>query len=97
MSEGGTVQADVLADWIQNRTPSSMGESTHGYKALEMIHAVHESASLHELVESPFRTRSSALDIMIESGHLPVRFPDRDDIRASSLREENMFSDENNE
>jgi hypothetical protein len=33
---------------------------------------------------------------MVESGHLPVRYPGRYDIRAFLLRGENMDSDEKN-
>ena len=94
--EGGAVQADELADWVEGKAESFRGEATHGYKALEMVHAVYESVRLHELVELPLKTRVNPLDLMVESGHLPVRYPGRYDIRAGSLRGENMSTDEDN-
>ena len=61
-----------------------------------MALAVYESARLHERIELPLRTRSAPLDLMIESGHLPVRYPGKYDIRNIQLRGTNMSSDEDN-
>ena len=61
-----------------------------------MIHAVYESARLHERVALPLQTRVNPLDLMVESGHLPVKYQGRYDIRTASLRGENMSSDEEN-
>ena len=36
------------------------------------------------------------MDLMVESGYLPVRYPGRYDIRARQLRSENMGSDVEN-
>ena len=94
--EGGAAQAADLADWIEDDSAGFRGEATHGYKALEMIHAVYESARLHERVALPLKTRVNPLDVMIESGDLPVKYPGRYDIRTGSLRGENMSSDEKN-
>ena len=91
--EGGAAQADELADWIEGRVASHRGEAQHGYKALQMIHAVYESARMHEKVMMPLQTRLNPLDLMVESGHLaPIR-PGRYDIRAFLLRGEHMVSD----
>ena len=95
--EGCASQAADLADWIEDDEAGFRGEATHGYKALEMIHAVYESARLHERVTLPLKTRVNPLDLMIDSGQLPVKHPGRYDIRAGTLRGENMSSDEENE
>ena len=94
--EGGAAQAADLADWIEDESAGFRGEASHGYKALEMIHAVYESARLHERVALPLQTRVNPLDLMVESGHLPVKYQGRYDIRTASLRGENMSSDEEN-
>ena len=94
--EGCAAQAADLAAWIDDDAAGFRGEATHGYKALEMIHAVYESARLHERVALPLKTRVNPLDLMIDSGQLPVKYPGRYDIRAGSLRGENMSSDEDN-
>lgn len=94
--EGNTAQADELADWISGKTETHRGESTNGYKAIEMAYAIYESARLHEQVTLPLQTRTNPLDIMIDSGHLPVRYPGMYDIRWRQLRGDNMGIDTDN-
>jgi UDP-N-acetyl-2-amino-2-deoxyglucuronate dehydrogenase len=92
-TEGGAGQADELADWVEGAVETHRGCGESGYKALEMIHAVYESARMHEKVILPLQTRVNPLDLMVESGHLePIR-PGRYDIRAKLLRGERMRSD----
>ncbi|MEZ4859955.1 MAG: Gfo/Idh/MocA family oxidoreductase [Caldilineaceae bacterium] len=90
--EGGAAQADELADWIEDKVVHR-GQGLNGYKALQMIHAVYESARMHEKVVMPVRTRLNPLDLMVESGHLTPERPGRYDIRAFLLRGERMTSD----
>ena len=58
-----------------------------------MVHAVYESARMHEQVRLPMQTRSNPLDLMVESGHLTPQRPGPYDIRAFLLRGERMASD----
>jgi predicted dehydrogenase len=92
-AEGGAGQADELAGWIEGKVETHRGEATHGYKALEMIHAVYESARRHEKVVLPLQTRVNPIDLMVESGHLHVERPGKYDIRAFLLRGERMWTD----
>ncbi len=90
--EGGAAQADGVADWVEGAEPyRSTGED--GYKALQMVHAVYESARMHEKVYLPLQTRVNPLDLMVESGHLVPERPGRYDIRARQLRGEKMVTD----
>jgi predicted dehydrogenase len=91
--EGGAAQADELADWIEGKVNTHRGRGENGYKALEMIHAIYESARCHEKVVMPMQTRLNPLDLMVESGHLVPERPGRYDIRAFLLRGERMESD----
>ncbi|HRW07577.1 MAG TPA: Gfo/Idh/MocA family oxidoreductase [Caldilineaceae bacterium] len=91
--EGAAGQADELADWIEGKIETHRGAAENGYKALQMIHAVYESARMHEKVVMPVRTRVNPLDLMVESGHLVPERPGRYDIRAFLLRGERMTSD----
>ncbi len=91
--EGAAGQADELADWIEGKIETHRGRAENGYKALQMIHAVYESARMHEKVVMPVRTRVNPLDLMVESGHLVPERPGRYDIRAFLLRGERMTSD----
>jgi predicted dehydrogenase len=92
--EGGAGQADELADWIEGKVESHRNHGTNGYKALEMLMGVYESARRHEQVRLPLQTRVNPLDLMVESGELPVERPGRYDIRAFLLRGEAMHSDD---
>lgn len=80
--EGCSAQADELADWIEGKIDTHRGEATHGYKALEMVIAIHESARVHQQVMLPVQTRAQPIDVMVETGHLPVAFPGKYDIRS---------------
>ena len=92
--EGATAQATELADWIEGKAASHRGQGLNGYKALEMIMAVYESARCHEKVILPLHTRVNPLDLMVESGHMTPERPGRYDIRAFLLRAERMNSDD---
>jgi predicted dehydrogenase len=94
--EGPAAQADELAEWIEGELDDYRGDAVNGYKSLEMAMAIYESARLHERVALPLRTRTAPLDLMVESGHLPVRYPGKYDIRNIQLRGTNMTSDEDN-
>jgi len=92
--EGGAGQADELADWVEGKVETHRGRGENGYKAVEMIHAVYESARCHERVDLPLQTRASPLDLMVDSGHLAPQRPGRYDIRAFLLRGERLWSDD---
>jgi len=89
--EGGAGQAAELADWIEGAADTHRGRAENGYKALEMIHAVYESARCHERVVLPLQTRLNPLDLMVESGHLVPERPGAYDIRAFLLRGERLW------
>jgi predicted dehydrogenase len=91
--EGGAGQADELADWIEGKVDAHRGRGENGYKALEMIHAIYESARCHEKVVLPVQTRLNPLDLMVESGHFEPQRPGRYDVRAFLLRGERLWSD----
>lgn len=94
--EGAAGQAAELADWISGAADSHRGRAENGYKALEMIHAVYESARCHERVILPMQTRINPLDLMVESGHLAPQRPGAYDIRAFLLRGERLWGEGSN-
>jgi len=91
--EAPAAQMDELADWIEGKTEYFRGNAENGIKALQMVHAVYESARMHEKVLLPMQTRANPLDLMVESGHLAPQRPGAFDIRAFLLRGEKMTSD----
>lgn len=92
--EAPAAQMDELADWIEGKTDHFRGDALNGIKALQMVHAVYESARMHEKVLLPMETRANPLDLMVESGHLAPQRPGPFDIRAFLLRGERMASDQ---
>lgn len=91
--EGGAGQANELADWVEGKVDGHRGCGANGFKALEMIHAIYESARCHEKVALPLKTRLNPLDLMIDSGHLAPQYPGRYEIRAFLLRGEAQWDD----
>jgi predicted dehydrogenase len=91
--EAPAAQMEELADWVEGKTDHFRGNATNGIKALQMVHAVYESARMHEKVLLPMETRYNPLDLMIDSGHLAPQRPGPFDIRARLLRGERMTSD----
>ena len=91
--EAPAAQMHELADWIEEKRPDFRGEALNGIKALQMVHAVYESARRHEKVLLPMQTRDNPLDLMVESGQLAPERPGPYDIRAYLLRGERMTSD----
>ncbi|MCZ6618844.1 MAG: Gfo/Idh/MocA family oxidoreductase [Gammaproteobacteria bacterium] len=94
--EGRLAQAHELADWVTGKVTEYRSTGESGYKALEMVHAVYESARTHTQVKIPMKTTEHPLALMIDSGHLPVRYPGRFDIRNRTLRGENVTLDTEN-
>ncbi len=91
--EAPAAQMTEMAEWILGEREDFRGDATHGYKAMQMVHAVYESARMHEKVLLPMQTRQNPLDLMVESGHLTPQRPGSYDIRAFLLRGERMTSD----
>ena len=94
--EAGAAQARELAQLLAGEIESHRNNGENGYKALEMVHGVYESARTHTQVQMPLKTMVSPLEAMIDDGHLPVRYPGKYDIRANRLRGENTEADSDN-
>ena len=93
MFEATAAQGAEMADWVEGKIDAHRGEALNGYKALEMVMAVYESARLHGRVELPLKTRVNPLDLMVESNHLPVLNPGTYDIRGFKLDGERVLYD----
>ncbi len=91
-NEPFTAQARGIVDWLDGTVaPDAFrNEATNGRAALEIMMAIYESARRHEVVRLPLATRVSPLDLMVESGDLPVERPGAYDIRSFLVRGEEM-------
>ena len=79
-------QARSVVDWLDGTVDDHPGDARHGYAALEILMAIYESTRLREVTRLPLQTRVHPLDLLVESGDLPVRRPGRYDIRAGLVR-----------
>jgi predicted dehydrogenase len=91
-NEPFTAQARELVDCLDGRIAASefRNEATQARAALEIMMAIYESARRHEVVRLPLQTRAYPLDLMVESGDLPVERPGAYDIRSFLMRGEAM-------
>ena len=82
MIEAGAAQMTEFARWITGESANFRGEAINGYKSLEMVHAVYESARTYSQVILPMKPDINPLEKMIDSGQLPVLKKGKYDIRA---------------
>ena len=90
IKQASVAQARELLGWLEGRIDDYRGEARHGYAVLEIMLALYESARLHEVTRLPLQTRVHPLDLMVESGSLPVTRPGKYDIRSFLVRGEGM-------
>lgn len=83
------LQAEEIVDWIEDRL-IHRSQAENGLWTMHMMMGAYESARCHEVVRFPLRTRANPLDLMVESGDLPVRYPGRYDVRSFLLKGEAM-------
>jgi UDP-N-acetyl-2-amino-2-deoxyglucuronate dehydrogenase len=83
-------QAQGVVDWLDGKVEDFRGEGTKGRATLEILMAIYESVRTHGVVWMPLKTRENPLDLMVESGHLPVEYPGKYDIRSFLVRGEGM-------
>lgn len=79
-------QAHGIAEWLDGSVDSYRGEAANAYAVLEIMMALYESARLKEVTRLPLLTRDNPLELMVESGELPILRPGKYDIRASHVR-----------
>ena len=82
-------QAQELVDWIEERCVHR-NHAENGMWTMQVMMGVYESARCHEVVHLPLQTRANPLDLMVESGQLPVQRPGRYDVRSFLLSGEAM-------
>jgi predicted dehydrogenase len=75
-------QAQSLGDWLDCTIDHHPGDASHGYAVLEILMAIYESARSRQVAHLPLATRVNPLDVMVDSGDLPVTRPGPYDIRA---------------
>jgi len=83
-------QARGMVEWVEGKVEQYRGEASQARQTLEIMLASYESVRLREVVRMPMRTMVNPLDLMVESGDLPVKYPGKHDIRSFLVRCEAM-------
>lgn len=83
-------QAQGIVDWLDGKVEDYRGEGQKARATLEILMSIYESVRTHSVVRMPLQTKVNPLDLMVESGQLPVQYPGRYDIRSKLVRGEGM-------
>ncbi len=83
-------QALGVVEWVEGTVDQYRGEASQARATLEIMMASYESARLREVVHLPLKTKVNPLDMLVESGVLPVKYPGKYDIRSFLVRGEAM-------
>jgi predicted dehydrogenase len=83
-------QAHGVVDWLDGKVDDYRGEGRKARATLEILLAIYESVRTNGVVRMPLKTRENPLDLLVESGRLPVEFPGKYDIRSFLVRGEGM-------
>ena len=83
-------QARGVVDWLDGAVDDYRGEGAKGRATLEILMSIYESVRNRGVVRMPLKTKVNPLDLMVETGQLPVEFPGIYDIRSFLVRGEGM-------
>ena len=72
---------EALVDVINGDRPSHPCEGPVAATTVETMMGIYESTRQHGMVEFPLRIKANPLEVMAETGELPVEYPGRYDIR----------------
>jgi predicted dehydrogenase len=78
----GTNQFLEFLDWMDGTRDGHRNEGKIAAVTMEIMMAIYESVRVQGVVKFPLTTRENPLDLLVESGRVPVEVPGRYDIRA---------------
>ena len=84
--ETNAAQTRELIEWIEGG-PEHRGSGKQARVTVEIMMAIYESARIHSRITLPMEQKTYPLDLMLESGQLPIEVEGRYDIRGFLRRE----------
>jgi predicted dehydrogenase len=78
----GTNQFVEFVEWMDGIRDGHRNEGKVAAVTMEIMMAIYESVRIQDVVKFPMTTRENPLDLLVESGKIPVEVPGRYDIRA---------------
>lgn len=83
-------QCQEAVDWVDGKVAEPQSSAKNAYATQEIMMALYESARLRQRIDLPLKTRVNPLQLMVDSGNLPVEHPGPYEIRARIVRGEGM-------
>lgn len=71
-----------FVEWMDGKRDRHRNEGRVAAVTMEIMMAIYESVRIQNVVTFPLTTRENPLDLLVESGKIPVEVPGRYDIRA---------------
>ena len=82
--------AQEAVDWVDGKIDDPISAGIKGRATMEILMAIYESARKRQWVTLPLKTLANPLQLMVESGDLPVEWPGRYEVRSRIVRGEGM-------
>ena len=83
-------QAAETVAWVEGRLDDPLSLGAKAYATQEVMMALYESARKRRRIDLPLQTRLNPLQLMVDSGDLPVEWPGARELRARIVRGEGM-------
>ena len=82
--------AQEAVDWVDGKIDDPISSGLKGRATIEVLMAIYESARKRRRIDLPLKTLANPLQLMVESGELPVEWPGAYETRARIVRGEAM-------
>jgi predicted dehydrogenase len=83
-------QAQETIAWAEGKLDDPISSGQKAYATQEVMMALYESARKRQRIDLPLKTRLNPLQLMVESGDLPVEWPGPHELRSRIVRGEGM-------
>jgi predicted dehydrogenase len=80
--------AQEAVDWVDGKIDDPISSGQKGRATIEVLMAIYESARKRRRIDLPLKTLANPLQLMVESGELPVEWPGAYETRARIVRGE---------
>ena len=82
--------AQEAVDWVDGKIDDPISAGDKGRATMEVLMAIYESARKRRRIDLPLKTLANPLQLMIQSGELPVEWPGAYEVRSRIVRGEAM-------
>jgi predicted dehydrogenase len=80
--------AQEAVDWVDGKLDDPISSGQKGRATIEVLMAIYESARKRRRIDLPLKTLANPLQMMVESGEMPVEWPGAYETRSRIVRGE---------